>query len=79
MASENITIHELGYISDGLNHVLKLPGEVDMGMTKEYAEKHPKELHDVAMAKVLDWIRKNCEIRMKSIKKRTGNNKKGNK
>ena len=41
--SENITIHEIGYISDGLNHVLKLPGEVDMGMTKEYAETHPKD------------------------------------
>jgi hypothetical protein len=70
--SENITIHEIGYISDGLNHVLKLPGEVDIGMTKEYAEEHPRELHDVAMVKVLDWIRKNCEIRMKSIRKRKG-------
>ena len=77
--SENITIHEIGYISDGLNHVLKLPGEVDVGMAKEYAEEHPNELHDVAMVKVLDWIRKNCEIRMKSIKKRNGTNKKGNK
>ena len=70
--SENITIHEIGYISDGINHVLKLPGYVDMGMTKEYAEKHPKELHDVTMVKVLDWIRENCEIRLKSIKKRNG-------
>lgn len=70
MEAENITIHEIGYISDGINHVLKLPGEVDMGMTKEYAEKHPKELHDVTMVKVLDWIRKNCEIRMKSIRKK---------
>lgn len=74
--SENITIHEIGYISDGLNHVLKLPGDVDLGMTKEYAEKHPTELHDVAMVKVLDWIRKNCEIRLKSIKKRNGTKKK---
>lgn len=77
--AENITIHEIGYISDGLNHVLKLPGEVDMGMTREYAEAHPNELHDVAMVKVLDWINKNCEIRMKSIKKRSGTNKKGKK
>lgn len=77
--SENITIHEIGYISDGLNHVLKLPGEVDMGMTKEYAEKHPKELHDVAMVKVLDWIRKNCEIRMKSIRKKKEPKSKGKK
>lgn len=68
--SENITIHEIGYISDGLNHILRLPGEVDMGMTKEYADEHPNELHDVAMVKVLDWIRKNCEIRMKSIRKK---------
>ena len=74
---ENITIHEIGYISDGLNHVLKLPGEVDMGMTKEYAETHPKEFHDATMAKVLDWIRENCEIRLKSIKKRNGTKKKG--
>lgn len=73
--SENITIHEIGYISDGLNHVLKLPGEVDMGMTKEYAETHPKELHDVTMVKVLDWIREHCEIRLKSIKKRKGTKK----
>ena len=77
--SENITIHEIGYISDGLNHVLKLPGEVDMDMTKEYAEKHPNELHDVAMVKVLDWIRKNCEIRMKCIRKKKEHNRKGNK
>ena len=77
--SENITIHEIGYVSDGLNHVLKLPGEVDMGMTKEYAEKHPKELHDVAMAKVLDWINKNCEIRMKSIRKQKETKRKGKK
>lgn len=77
--SENITIHEIGYISDGLNHVLKLPGEVDMGMTKEYAETHPNELHDVAMVKVLDWIRKNCEIRMKSIIKKKEPKKPGKK
>jgi hypothetical protein len=77
--SENITIHEIGYIIDGINHVLKLPGYVDMGMTKEYAETHPKELHDVTMVKVLDWIRKNCEIRLKSIKKRNGTKKKGKK
>ena len=43
-----------------------------MGMTKEYADKHPKELHDVAMVKVLDWIRENCEIRMKGIRKKRG-------
>lgn len=72
MAAENITIHEIGYISDGLNHVLKLPGYVDLGMTKEYADAHPKELHDVTMVKVLDWIRKNCEIRMKIIRKKKG-------
>ena len=75
--SENITIHEIGYILDVINHVLKLPGYVDMGMTKEYAEAHPQELHDVTMVKVLDWIRKNCEIRIKSIKKRNGTKKKG--
>lgn len=74
--SENITIHEIGYIIDGINHVLKLPGYVDMGMTKEYAEAHPQELHDVTMVKVLDWINKNCEIRLKSIKKRIGTKKK---
>ena len=77
--SENITIHEIGYISDGLNHVLKLPGEVDVGMTKEYAEEHPNELHDVAMVKVLDWINKNCEIRMKSIRKKKEPKNKGKK
>ena len=77
--SENITIHEIGYISAGLNHVLRLPGEVDMGMTKEYAKEHPKELHDVAMVKVLDWIRKNCEIRMKSIRKKREHKRKGKK
>jgi hypothetical protein len=75
--AENITIHEIGYISDGLNHILRLPGEVDMGMTREYADKHPKELHDVAMVKVLDWIRKNCEIRMKSVRKKREPNRKG--
>ena len=77
--SENITIHEIGYISDGLNHVLKLPGKVDVGMTKEYAEEHPNELHDVAMVKVLDWIQKNCEIRMKSIRKKKEPKKPGKK
>ena len=50
-----------------------------MGMTKEYAETHPKEFHDVTMAKVLDWIRENCEIRLKSIKKRNRARRKGKK
>ena len=77
--SENITIHEIGYILDGINHVLKLPGYVDMGMTKEYAEAHPQELHDVTMVKVLDWIRKNCEIRMKSIRKKKEHKRQGKK
>lgn len=73
-----LEIKEIAYNKSGITHVLKLPftlkyEEMDknMSITKELAEK--------ILVDTLDYIRVNCEIRHKAIRKKKTPNEKGKK
>jgi len=70
-----LEVKEIAYNKSGITHVIKLPFTLKYeNLAKDV--KMTNELAGSIMVDVLDYIRVNCEIRHKAIRKKTVLNKK---